>query len=197
MHDAVSNSKLLTTGNGGRAISEKRIIAALYKNYGNVSKAARAIGVTPRCIRNHLAKSPKLRAAQADAKEQALDLGESKLLERVAAGSSKDIHFFLNAQGRRRGYGKAPQQDNDGIAPSVVADLSKLALTEEQKIALLELARSRRADDSDELADLTEESSDMAGSDIFEEVVETPMEGGIADEDDITVIGADEEVFDI
>lgn len=79
-------------------------VDALYKNYGNVSAAARALGVHHSSLFNRLKKSGKLREARTLAEEQAVDLAENSLIELIKEKNVPATIFMLKTKGRNRGY---------------------------------------------------------------------------------------------
>lgn len=77
---------------------------ALLKNYGNVSAAARALGVAHSTLWERIERSERLQAARKEAEEQTLDMAEAALVEAVRSGAAWAVCFLLKTKGRRRGY---------------------------------------------------------------------------------------------
>jgi hypothetical protein len=97
---------------------------------GNVSTVARKVGVSRKAIMNHVGQSPDLIEALADARETMLDQAESKLYEKVLAGETVELLFFLKTQGRSRGYSERMEvtgADGESLAPIIRVTLGKPA----------------------------------------------------------------------
>ena len=77
---------------------------ALLKNYGNVSAAARALGVSQPTLWERIERSERLQAARKEAEEQTLDMAEAALVEAVRSGAAWAVCFLLKTKGRRRGF---------------------------------------------------------------------------------------------
>jgi len=77
---------------------------ALLKNYGNVSAAARALGVTHPTLFYALKKHERLQKARALAEERVLDLAENSLVKGAREGEAWAVCFLLKTKGRKRGY---------------------------------------------------------------------------------------------
>jgi hypothetical protein len=87
-----------------RKAPETDIAPLIDKLHGNVAAMARRLGVSRRTIKRRIDASSELREALEDAREGMLDNVESVLYERVLAGDTRAIIFFLKTQGRDRGY---------------------------------------------------------------------------------------------
>jgi hypothetical protein len=90
------------------------------------AKAAEKTGRQPRtCVRTmitmRISKSPALRQACDEARDEFLDLAESKLREGVAAGSEKLVVFALETLGKNRGYSKRVEQTGVNGGPMEMA----------------------------------------------------------------------------
>lgn len=77
---------------------------ALLKNYGNVSAAAKALGVDHSTLFHALKKHERLQAARREAEEQTLDLAENSLVTAVKNCEAWAVCFLLKTKGRKRGY---------------------------------------------------------------------------------------------
>lgn len=91
-------------------ITDARIIQALMATQGLVTLAARNLGVEPGAVWRRAENSPRIAAAINDAREHAVDVAELMLLQACKQGESWAIRFFLQTQGRDRGY--APRTDD-------------------------------------------------------------------------------------
>lgn len=97
--------------------------AALLKNYGNVSAAARALGVGHPTLFDRIKRYPRLRKVRELAEEQALDLAEHSLLKAVRSGEGWAVCFLLKTKGRKRGYVERQELINAPDNPFTVSIL--------------------------------------------------------------------------
>lgn len=81
-----------------------QIESALITHHGNISKTAKALGVTRRAINARVAKSVTLQKARDEGREQLLDIAESQLTRKIKEGDNTAVIFYLKTQGRHRGY---------------------------------------------------------------------------------------------
>lgn len=95
----------------GKKPRTKMILDALTRTGGNVSATAQVLGVTRRSVYMWMAKDPKLREAQEDAKESLIDMAENKLFQAVKNGDMTAIIFTLKTIGKERGYMERQQLD--------------------------------------------------------------------------------------
>lgn len=85
-------------------LSNESIAGALQKAGGVVADAAKLLGVARRTLHKRLAVSAALRGIRDEAREETLDLAESKLLAKIREGNLIACIFYLKTQGRSRGY---------------------------------------------------------------------------------------------
>ena len=96
---------------------------ALLKNYGNVSAAARALGVGHPTLFDRIKKNERLQKAREIAEEQALDMAEHSLLKAVRAGEGWATCFMLKTKGKKRGYVERQELTNAPDNPFTVSIL--------------------------------------------------------------------------
>jgi|TARA_R110001599_G_scaffold313631_1_gene521495 hypothetical protein len=84
--------------------TEAQIKDALTKAGGFISIACKSLNCTRRTIYNYIDKFPELKDIVKDIREQYLDIAEAALIKNVKDGKSSDIKYFLNTQGKKRGY---------------------------------------------------------------------------------------------
>lgn len=80
------------------------IIAALRANKGMIASAARALRCSYQALYKRLKTDPQLQQVREEAREEILDLAESKLIEKIESGNLVAIMFVLKTLGRSRGY---------------------------------------------------------------------------------------------
>lgn len=81
---------------------------ALRKSGGFVTYAARRLNVHPNTIWNHLKRYPDLQSEVSAIRESHLDLAESSLLSQISDKNTQATVFFLECQGKKRGYVRNP-----------------------------------------------------------------------------------------
>lgn len=69
-----------------------------------VTVAAKALGCTPKTIRNYRDRYPSVREAITDSRDQMLDVAELQLAKQINNGNISAIIFYLKTQGKQRGY---------------------------------------------------------------------------------------------
>lgn len=101
----VSAQKRTLKKNG---LSVAQIESALNAAHGNVSSAARALGVARRTVYQHIQDSQTLKGILADAREFRVDTAEDRLFDAVEAGDMTAIIWTLKAspEAKRRGWGE-------------------------------------------------------------------------------------------
>lgn len=87
-----------------RDATAERIIAAISKANGLISAAAEAAGVSRKTVWKYTKDYPAVAEAVEDAQEKLYDFAESRLYEKMKAGSETSIIFFLKTRCKHRGY---------------------------------------------------------------------------------------------
>lgn len=77
---------------------------ALMAHYGNVSQAAKALGVDHSTLWNRFKREPRLQEARMLAMESALDVAENSLLTAARNGEAWATCFLLKTIGKSRGF---------------------------------------------------------------------------------------------
>lgn len=96
------------------------VLPLVEPNMGNVAAIARKLGVTRGTVWNRCKESPTLMAALEDARETMLDNAESRLYQKVLAGETAELLFFLKTQGKKRGYWEKYEHGGDPNAPLIM-----------------------------------------------------------------------------
>lgn len=110
-------------------ISEKAMGEALKATLGNVSQAARNLGLDRSGIWLRVQKSEYLRQILQDAREAMVDNAESALHRAVTTGEGWAVCFTLKTQGKGRGYVERQEIQQEG---RVQVTVSPVELTDEQ-----------------------------------------------------------------
>ncbi len=127
-----------------------QIEAALKAKAGNISEAAKALGVSRTTFYRRIENSPHLQEMLTDSRESLVDIAESALLREVINGNITAIIFALKTQGKSRGYVERIEH----VFPNVPLEIQQ-ALKHELEAAgldeqtvfreLIEAAKARRA----------------------------------------------------
>lgn len=122
-----------------KKLTDEQIIAALREARGNVTLAARKLGVARNTVQWRMDTRPEVKAAHDEAADEITDIAEGHLVSGVVKGHWDQIRYWLENKARHRGYGRAPQGNPlDGLTPEQV-----MAMTDEELDALI--ARHTRA----------------------------------------------------
>jgi hypothetical protein len=87
---------------------------ALREAMGNVSAAARRLGVSRGGLEQYVKKNPKLIGIIDDARQAMCDNAESSLNRAVISGEAWAVCFTLKTQGKSRGYVERVQTEISG-----------------------------------------------------------------------------------
>lgn len=87
---------------------EKTILKGL-RTFRPLYLIAQDVGVCRRTLYTYLRNV--MEVDYKDMRESMLDVAEAKLMQNIAEGNQNAIQFFLDRQGKNRGYGEKPQLD--------------------------------------------------------------------------------------
>ena len=87
-----------------KRLTLNQIEHTLEQSNGNISYAARSLGVARNTLYKRINKNPRLQKVLDDARETLVDTAESALLTAVRTGNIAAIIFTLKTQGKARGY---------------------------------------------------------------------------------------------
>jgi hypothetical protein len=82
----------------------KTIEKAIKDKRGNVSAAAKALGLSRVSLYERINKSELLQRTLEEARETMIDNAETALYDDALNGNTTALIFFLKTQGKRRGY---------------------------------------------------------------------------------------------
>jgi hypothetical protein len=122
---------------------------AIFDCKGIVSEVAAQLGMERASVyRTYLQRHEELREAVEQARETNLDRAESKLIAAIDKGEPWAIQFYLNAVGRRRGYGGGlvdfqPNPEN-GTARPITAVRAGVAIERMSEKQVLLFAATRK-----------------------------------------------------
>jgi len=110
--------------------NKAKFLQAFEAKAGNISAAAKAIGITRTQYHKWRSSDPAFAQACEDVKEGLIDMAETMLLSEMRNGNIAAIIFFLKTQGKKRGYVERTE-----IAPPPQSyDLSKLSREERRQL---------------------------------------------------------------
>ncbi len=92
-------------------IKASQAAAAIRKNDGFVSYAAKDLGITREHLYVLIRRHPTVKAALNDARESMKDLAEKKLRENIESKKEASIFFYLKTQAKDRGYGEKEKDE--------------------------------------------------------------------------------------
>jgi len=95
-------------------ITTKQVEAALIARTGNVSAAARSLGVSRAWVDMLIKRSEKLKQVVHDARQSMCDNAESSLNRAVLNGEAWAVCFTLKTQAKDRGYVERTQTEITG-----------------------------------------------------------------------------------
>lgn len=98
----------------------KQIKEALEKTGGNVSRAAEALEMSGRGLRQRIADSDDLREFVTDQREAVVDLAEDVLIKQLKEGNLTAAIFIAKTQGRARGYSERVEMTGADGGPIVL-----------------------------------------------------------------------------
>ena len=106
-------------------LTVKRIEDALRKKGGNITVAAKALGISRRQLTRRIKDSATLAELIDELREERSDLAEDKLGQAIKNGESWAICFHLKTQAKSRGYSEKTETEHSGKVEHTV-DVGKL-----------------------------------------------------------------------
>lgn len=110
------------------ALTVGKVERALKATFGNISLAAKNLGVSRQAVYDKCEQYPRLRLCLADARESMVDNAESALGLAVNNGQPWAVSFTLKTIGKNRGYIEKTEVKNEvklnvtGLAESMTDD---------------------------------------------------------------------------
>lgn len=94
-----------------------RMAKLILFHHGNITAVARSLKCSRQTIHNYAAKYPPIAEAIQDARDEILDLAESKLVKAIRGDHAWAICFYLKTQGKERGYVERQEMTGKGGGP--------------------------------------------------------------------------------
>lgn len=101
-------------------LTVEQIENALRAKAGNISEAARSLGVSRTTFYRRIEESPRLQEYLEDAREALVDIAESALRAEVLDRNITAIIFALKTQGKKRGYVERTEQVNFNVDNALI-----------------------------------------------------------------------------
>lgn len=101
-------------------VDDEQLKEALQQSNGNISHAARSMGISRNAIHQHVNASEELRQILADARQTMLDEAENALLAAVREKQGWAVCFTLKTIGQERGYIERADQSHSGSVEVII-----------------------------------------------------------------------------
>jgi len=101
-------------GNGNSRYTAEQMAAAIVDAGGFITRAAKALGCSPRTVYRYAEKYITVRHAIETAREERIDWAEDHLFKLIAKGNVAATIFYLKCQAKDRGYIERIQQEITG-----------------------------------------------------------------------------------
>ena len=101
----------------------EQVIEQIEKHSGNLTMAAKALGVDRTTIYKMMARKPTIKHALDNARDVMIDNVESVLYKKALEGEAWAVCFFLKTQAKHRGYVERAEvtgKDGEKIEPLVI-----------------------------------------------------------------------------
>jgi len=94
-----------------KMIDETEIVQALHDGKGNITNAAKRLGISRMTLYEKMKKDENLRTELQHAREQLCDLAENVIYEQLEQGSLKAAIFVLQHLGRKKNLSENPEKE--------------------------------------------------------------------------------------
>jgi hypothetical protein len=129
---------------------QQSVCEALIKSRGNLSVAAGLLKVSRTSVANWIAADPMCKEAYDLANDQLLDAFENVLIQQgLVKKEAWAIQFFLNARGKKRGYGKTTVEETGALLEewTKAHRAHHTALANQQRVIEAQLSVAEAEDD--------------------------------------------------
>src|SRR5262245_38677811 len=142
-----------------KRLTPQQVADVLNEVQGLVYVAAERLGCSAKTVYNYVDRYPVVREAKDHQKGKRLDTAEASLWKAVVAGEAWAVCFYLQTQGKARGYTERREvTGRDGAALQVDSTAYDMSLlSHEDRLVLLDLLdRARQAPPRTDLSRLTD-----------------------------------------
>lgn len=114
----------MTNDEGQKRLTVQQIEDALKKTAGNISQAAKSLGVNRNTLYNRIHNAPTLQTVLQNSREELVDIAESALLRGVIEGNMTAIIWTLKASpaAKARGWSERTEMTGADGGPIVVVN---------------------------------------------------------------------------
>ncbi|MDO5553421.1 MAG: hypothetical protein Q4G68_06630 [Planctomycetia bacterium] len=92
--------------NSGKTSPQEEFLVRLRSRFGIVSLACSDLNIPEETVHQWMQEDHRFAKAVVHARERMLDFVEAKMFEKIGTGNERLIRFFLETQGKDRGYVK-------------------------------------------------------------------------------------------
>jgi AcrR family transcriptional regulator len=101
-------------------VSNSVLEELIVKHKGFVTQICKAAGISRQTFYNRIEKNDKLKAKLDASREEIIDFAESKLLELIREKHYPSIRFYLETQGKSKGYVVRQEVDQNTTIKSIL-----------------------------------------------------------------------------
>jgi hypothetical protein len=101
-------------------VNDEKLKQALEESNGNISHAARSLGISRNVIHVHVNANPELKQILDDSRQTMLDEAENALLSAVREKQGWAVCFTLKTIGQERGYIERADQSHSGTVEVII-----------------------------------------------------------------------------
>ena len=123
----MTDSKKIPRTKRPHKVTIAQIADAIRLAGGNLTAAARALGISRQALYARIYRSERLKAVVDEMREVTLDTVENCLLDRVKSGDTTAMIFWLKTQGKHRGWVERQEIDHRGDLTVQVVRYSDVA----------------------------------------------------------------------
>jgi hypothetical protein len=101
-------------------VDDEKLKQALQESNGNISHAARVMGISRNAIHQHVNANSELKQILDDSRQTMLDEAENALLSAVREKQGWAVCFTLKTIGQERGYVERADQSHSGTVEVII-----------------------------------------------------------------------------
>jgi hypothetical protein len=130
----------------------EEVLGAIESNHGNLTAAARELGMSSWALSVRIKRNPELKERLAYCRDMFIDLAEDGLYQHVEEKSLGAIMFTLKTIGKARGWGESQDITLNGFMTNTNLNLEKKldGLSDEELKLLLPILKKLEIKDEDE-----------------------------------------------
>lgn len=132
-----------------KLVTDEQIASALVAQKGNITNAAKALGIRTPYIHMRMAENEAIQSAWQECVDDLVDLAVDKLRDEITNGNTKAILFALDKLGHSRGFISRKSVTHEGNMMNPVQVQNKIdfsAMSLDEKKLLLKIAKDKAID---------------------------------------------------